>query len=79
MSDERPTDLRELAVRLKSLQDYLAEHGLRCRAVWFRDASAARLLHRQSLNLRNALSSMGRFGRARRLTPLIDQLDRAAR
>ncbi len=63
---------------LKGLQDYLAEHGLRCRAVWFRDAPTVQLIHRQTLNLRNALSSMGHYGRARRLAPLIDQLDRSA-
>lgn len=58
----------------KSLMSYLAQNGLRFRSVWFRDAPEDRVFNRQVMNLRNALLSLGRTGRARRLTPLIDQL-----
>lgn len=64
---------------MRSLQRYLAQHGLRFRSIWFKDASATALLHRQSLNLRNALHSTGRYGRARRLDPLIELLGRTIR
>jgi regulator of sirC expression with transglutaminase-like and TPR domain len=59
----------------ESLTHYLAENGLQFDPLWFQSASDRSLLRRQVSNLRNSLSDMGRPGRARKLTTVLNQFD----
>ncbi|MCB9915217.1 MAG: hypothetical protein H6828_08720 [Planctomycetes bacterium] len=55
----------------EALREYLAEHGLQFRPVWFQRAPDDVLLRRQVANLRNSLVGIGRVDRARRLSAVL--------